>query len=118
MAKHPGLTTRKLAKKLKMTDGQVAGHLNLMEQMELATRVKVDGVSTWFVGTGKDSKFAEVTYVGNHDYRVYLLDEDKDIAERLAVYLRQVAPELKYARAFTEAVRVPVRRNHLTKIGE
>ena len=107
-----------IARKLKMTDGQVAGHMYLMEKIDLIKRVKVDGVSTWYVGTGKDSKFAEVTYVGNHDYRVYLLDEDKDIADRLAVYLRQVTPELKYARAFTEAVRVPVRRNHLTKIGE
>jgi len=119
--KHPGLTARELSRKLGMSDGGVAGNLNFMEKAGFVVRSRdSSNVSTWTIGSDEDKNYAEVTYVGNHDYRVYLEDTamegSVDLADELCRLLRKIVPELKYARVFTETVRVPVRRNYLTKL--
>jgi len=91
--------------------------LNFMEKAGFVLRGRDNsGTSTWTIGTEPDKNYAEVTYVGNHDYRVYLPEDCYEIADHIARVLRKVMPQMKYARAFTETVRVPVRRNYLTKL--
>ena len=115
--KHPSLTARELSRKLGMGDGAVAGHLNHMEKAGFVVRSYDENrVSRWNIGKAGDKNYAEVTYVGNHDYRVYLPEDCYEFADHIARVLRKVMPEMKYSRAFTETVRVPVRRNYLTKL--
>ena len=116
--KHPGFTARGLARKLGMGDGAVAGHLNHMEKAGLVVRDRdASGISRWSVVEGADDKsYGMVTYIGNHHYRVYLEDGFGLFADEICLVLRKVMPEMKYARVFTETVRLPVRRNKLIKL--
>ena len=115
--KCPNSTAREISKALGMSDGAVAGQLNHMEKAGFVVRtVDENNVSRWSLGSTDDKNYAKVTYVGNHHYRVYLDSECAKFAGVIAGVLRKVMPELKYARAFTETVRVPVRRNKLIKL--
>jgi len=118
--KNPGSTARELSKRLSMSDGGVAGHLHHLEKSEFVRREMVDNVSRWYIGDVPDKNYADVAYIGNRGYRVYLkegaLEGSTQLAEEVAELMRDVVPELKYARAFTDTVRVPVKRNKLIKL--
>ena len=117
LIKHPGSTCRELAKVLNMSDGQVAGHLYHMEKAGFVTRSRnCDEVSLWWSADKRDPNYALVTYIGNNKYRVYLEDREAGYANGLCLLLRKIVPELKYARVFTDTIRVPVRRNQLIKL--
>ena len=117
LIKRPGATTRELAKLLNMGDGQVAGHLNHMEKAGFVTRSRSgDYVSQWWPADKRDPNYAIVTYIGNHKYRIYLEDHEAGYANGLCRILRKVVPEMKYARVFTDTIRIPVRRNKLIKL--
>jgi len=115
--KYPAFTARGLARKLGMSDGAVAGHLHHMEKAGFVVRsLDERNTSRWNIGSEEDKNYAEVTYIGNHKYRIYLDEEMSPFADHICKTLRKVMPEMKYARVFTETVRVPVRRNHLIKL--
>lgn len=114
------LTGAEIARALNMSNGQVAGHLSHMESQGLAKRNRTgDGYpDTWEPTGNKDKNYAEVTYIGNQNYRIYLSNgfNKWQCGNDLVDILRNAVPELKYARLFTEMVRVPVKRNVLVDI--
>ena len=121
LIKHPGSTCRELAKVLNMSDGQVAGHLYHMEKAGFVTRSRnYDEVSLWWSADKNDPNYSMVTYIGNNKYRVYLEDSAMEgatlLTDELCLLLRKIVPELKYARVFTDTIRIPVRRNTLIKL--
>lgn len=117
ISRHPGESARELARRLHMSDGPVAGHLNKMEKAGFVTRSHdSEGVSRWWAASTDDPMYAWVPYIGNNNYRIYLKDQDAEIADRMVVILRAVVPELKFARVFKDHVRANVERNKLIKL--
>ena len=91
LTKHPGSTCRDLAKALRMSDGQVAGHLHHMEKAGFVTRSKTGAdISLWWSASKRDPNYAIVTYIGNHKYRLYLEDREAGYANGLCKLLRKI----------------------------